>query len=95
MVCYSISSSIGITIFSFFINSTWDNLQPQKQRINITYKINNEEFFLIVIIYTNKDSKIVQIVKKAPLLETINSSTYKIEDLNKKMLDYLKLVYKN
>ena len=45
--------------------------------------------------YTNKDSKIVQIMEKAPLLETINYSTYTIEDFNKKMLDYLKLVFKN
>ena len=34
-------------------------------------------------------------MEKAPLLETINYSTYKIEDFNKKMLDYLKLVFKN
>jgi hypothetical protein len=78
--------------FEFF-----DNYYKNNERINIGEISCTKSILANILLeaYTNKDSKIVQIMKKAPLLETINYSTYKIEDFNKKMLDYLKLVFKN
>lgn len=78
--------------FEFFNNYYKNNEKINIGEISCTKSILAN---ILLEAYTNKDSKIVQIMEKVPLLETINSSTYKIEDLNKKMLDYLKLVFKN